>query len=840
MEFRLNPPPANQVPKISNEENRVNLGNGSPNVVFISIDDLNDWIGVLDGYVDVKTPNIDRLASQGMVFKNAHTPVPVCNAARTAAMTGLQPDTTGVFDNGQDWRDTVPDGATLPEYFRDNGYQSIGAGKLFHIQKSSVFDQYFQAPDVRVPDDKGRFGSAASEAPIESYRDVQVAEFASNYLGQDHADPFFLGLGFSRPHVPLTAPQEFFDLYPLEDIQLPNVDAVDDLLDIPVIGQELAGELHQSILRTGDWAEIVQAYLANISFVDAQIGRVLDAIENNGLAENTVIALWSDHGWHLGEKLHWQKRTLWEEATRVPLIVSAPGVTEPGSSTDAPVSLVDLFPTLVDLTGLPEKPDVEGNSLTPLLNNPEAEWQNSVVSTWDNSYAVRSQRWRYIRYWDGTEELYDHQTDPNEFNNLADDPDALSTKVQLSQELNDYFEKYAPERLPAADIDQVLMGDDSDNLITGGAHNDTIIGEGGDDTLFGGAGANDLQGGIGNDFISHASSEPGLLQGNSGNDTLIGGDGDDTLDGGLGEDVLEGRGGSNTYVINSAGDRILSTPGEFGSTVITSVNWRLPDGFTRLELEETAEIGRGNSEKNILLGNQRDNSLFGEGGKDRLYGGNGSDLLHGGEDNDRLRGGKGNDTLEGGTGNNVLIGGSGIDTLVVEAIEQTIELSNTSVSGDGFDQIQGIENAVLKGNEADNLLDASQFKGSSEIRGNGGDDTLIPSHKTALLVGGEGADQFILTRLRGTDIQILDFDTAAGDVIAIAANILGAELALQDRVRDLQFGVGDQFQTHEQRFLIDSEHTLWFDPDGVGSNEGFRLAQLGTNATLTAKDLRIV
>jgi arylsulfatase A-like enzyme len=558
------------------------------NVVFISIDDLNDWIGVLNAYPGVKTPNIDRLAAQGMLFANAHTPVPICNAARTAVFTGLQPDTTKVYDNSQNWVEKLPNAITIPDYFRAHGYQDAGAGKLLHTNNNVAFENYFITNGPRVPPGvtPGQFGSTPLNVPLQDYADAQIATFAENYLAQSHESPFFLGLGFNRPHVPLSAPQEYFDLYPLDQIQLPLAPA-DDLNDVPAIGQEWAGGLHDVILRNGNWKEIVQAYLASISFMDAMVGRVLDALEQSQHSDNTMVVLWSDNGWHLGEKLHWQKQTLWEEATRVPLIISGPGI-EAGQVSQKPVSLMDLFPTLVDLAGLPARPELEGRSLAPLLENPNLPWDHPVVTVWDKSYAVRSEQFRYIRYADGTEELYDHTVDPNELTNLAELPAYAEEKAILLGNLNDYFQDYAPRRVIADLIKGSELGDDlrgnaRDNLILGFTGNDTLTGLDGNDQLFGMGDRDKLTGGKGND----------RLYGGTGNDQLLGGIGNDSLWGGTDNDSLRGDAGS---------DRL----------------W-----------------GEGGAD--TLNGGTGQDSLWGQSGNDLLIGGVGNDLIVGGDGQDILR-----------------------------------------------------------------------------------------------------------------------------------------------------------------------------------------------------------
>ena len=791
----------------------------SKNIVFISVDDLNDWIGALDGYVDVKTPNLDRLAKQGMVFKNAHTPVPVCNAARTAAMTGYQPDTTGIFDNGQDWRQVISDGETLPEYFRANGYQSVGTGKLFHIHKNSAFDEYFNGSDPKLkPNQKGRFGSAALDIPNNQYRDVQNADYAVNWLRDNqNGNPFFLGVGFNRPHSPLTAPQEFFDLYPLDQIRLPNLDKTDDLDDIPDLGRALAGKLHQAVLKKGDWAQIVQAYLANISFVDAQIGKVLDAVEKNGLAQDTVIALWSDHGWHLGEKLHWQKKTLWEEATRVPLIISAPGVTKAGSSTDAPVSLVDLFPTLTDLTGIQDK-KVDGNSLLPLLKDPKADWEHSAVSTWDDHYAVRTKQWRYIRYSDGSEELYDHNVDPDEFDNLANAAKASRVKEQLSQELDEFFLKFAPDRLPdprppsQPKPNQVIQGDRSNNLLRGGSGNDKILGRAGQDSLFGGLGNDRIRGGKGNDELVGGAGRDSLF-GGSGHDKLKGGDGSDSLAGGKGNDTLVGDAGRDTLNGGKGFDRVK---------VSTQKNLRITNKFLvgqskdRLISIEAAQIS-GNAADNKLSAIKFSNGMV------------------------TLEGGAGDDTLIGSKQNDVINGGLGLDELRIRSNRKRVSLSDSRAQGAGIDQISNIESAVIQGGSGDNAIDASAFTGEVVIRGGRGQDVLIPSLGPSRLVGGKGADEFRIKQRRGNPIDILDFNESEGDVIAINAKILGSDFKAGQSIKQNQFILGSRSRTRSNRFIFDeSEQTLIYDSDGLGGQASRVFAKVRSSGNLTAKNIRIV
>ena len=418
-----------------------------PDVLFIAVDDLNDWVGVLGGRADVKTPNIDRLAKRGVVFTKAYCAAPACNPSRTALLTGLQPSTTGVYLNGQSWRPALPDAVTLPHYFRKNGYVVHGGGKIFHgsWNDDRAWDDYhklggFPKPET-VPHNgipkTGHFDWGPVDAPDEAMGDFQTAEWAAKVLAGPHDKPLFLAVGFYRPHLPFYAPKKYFDLYPLDTLKLPEV-LDTDLEDVPSAGRKMAnpGGDHAKVVAAGQWKHAVQAYLACISFTDAMVGKVLDALDESGRAENTIVVLWSDHGWHLGEKQHWRKFALWEEASRVNLTVTAPGVTSPGKTCGRPVGLIDLYPTLVDLCGLPTKDGLDGVSLRPLLADPAAKWDRPALTTHGrNNHALRSERYRYVRYADGSEELYDHDADPREWTNLATEPGMAAVKAGLAEHL---------------------------------------------------------------------------------------------------------------------------------------------------------------------------------------------------------------------------------------------------------------------------------------------------------------------------------------------------------------------------------------------------------------------
>jgi arylsulfatase A-like enzyme len=444
-----------------------------PNVLFISIDDLNDWTRSQGGHPQAITPNMDRLAGEGMQFTNAHCSQAVCTASRNSLLSGLHPASTGWYSSTSAMRrsydDVMGDHKMLPQYFKDNGYTTLAVGKVFHSGVSDYKERTGDFWDATAPDYKiskelrargsgyggtkfypfphegsqiinhygENFDSGQSlcwgalereDMPDGKMFDELIADWAVDQLEQDHAKPFFLAVGFVRPHVPYTAPKEYFDLYDLDEIKVPIVPD-DEMSDIPLMGKSIAyGTIktgdHYAVVNLSDdyWREMVYGYLACVSFVDDQLGKVLRALENSKYAENTIVVLWSDHGQNLGEKKHWRKQSLWEESTRVPLMVKVPGHDSAGRQSKRVVSLLDVYPTLADLCGLPVPAKLEGQSLLPLLEDPNRLWTRPVLSTWYyRNHAVRSEDWRYIRYRDGSEELYNHRQDPGEHVNLADD-----------------------------------------------------------------------------------------------------------------------------------------------------------------------------------------------------------------------------------------------------------------------------------------------------------------------------------------------------------------------------------------------------------------------------------
>ena len=427
------------------------------NVLFLAIDDLNDWVGCLGGHPDAKTPNIDRLASRGVLFERAYCSAPLCNPSRASLLTGLNPSTTGVYRNDHIWRAApkLKGVVTLPHLFRLNGYYVAGGGKIFHGGQNDpdAWEFYFSKGSYprppRLPANGipglGNLDWGPVDVPEERIKDTLVAEWAASELRENHKKPFFIGCGIFRPHLPWYVPRKYFELFPPERVHLPEINER-DLDDVPPIPRKWAHpEVHRRIMKYGKWREGVAAYLACGAYADACIGRVLAALEESPHKDNTVVVLWCDHGWHLAEKLHWKKFTLWEESTRTPLVFVAPGVTTPGARCPRTVSLLDIYPTLVELCSLPRTRNLEGMSLVRFLKNPLAARSRPALTTFlRGNHSVRTERWRYTRYRDGTEELYDHKNDPLEWTNLAGRKEYGELKGALARFFPKHNEPDAP------------------------------------------------------------------------------------------------------------------------------------------------------------------------------------------------------------------------------------------------------------------------------------------------------------------------------------------------------------------------------------------------------------
>jgi choline-sulfatase len=427
----------------------------TPNVLMIVIDDLNDWVGYLGGHPQVKTPCMDALAAGGTAFTNAHAQAPLCNPSRTSVLSGLRPSTTGIYGllPGPRESPVLRDWVMLPQYFAQHGYFTACFGKVYHhgtippADKPKEFEVYGPAPSMPLP--KKKFVDTPSKTPIVDWGvyppddhdscDWKIADLAIAQLASAPKDrPFFIAAGFRLPHLPCFASQKWFDLYPEDTLEMPPVFA-GDRDDTPRFSWYLHWKLPEPRLawleRHGEWKPLVRAYLASTSFMDSQIGRLLDALKASGRFDHTIVVLWSDQGWHLGEKLISGKNSLWDRSTHVPLIFAGPGIAAHAVCCE-PAELLDIYPTLVTLCGLPERSGLEGHSLVPQLRDADArrEWPALTTANADN-HAVRTTRWRYIRYADHSEELYDMRADPNEWTNLAADPHYAAIKAELAKEL---------------------------------------------------------------------------------------------------------------------------------------------------------------------------------------------------------------------------------------------------------------------------------------------------------------------------------------------------------------------------------------------------------------------
>ncbi|QDV35391.1 sulfatase [Tautonia plasticadhaerens] len=437
-----------------------------PNVLFLISDDLNNALGCY-GNPLMETPNIDRLAARGVRFDRAYCQYPLCGPSRNSMLTGLYPNSTGILANSQIFRQTIPSAVSLPQAFRLDGYFAGRIGKLYHYNVPNSIgtnghddpgswelelnpagvDRLVEQPDEIFSLVPGQFGGTlswyASPRPEEQHTDALQAvdaEWVLERCARRPDRPFFLAVGFFRPHTPYVAPESYFGRYPKE--RMPVVEGVEeDQRDIPPPGL-MSSKKEQDALTDDLRREALQAYYASISFMDAQVGKVLDALDRLGLAEDTIIVMTSDHGYHTGEHGLWQKMSLFEESARVPLIIAAPGVSRGGTVSEAPVGLVDLYPTLAELCGVDAPDGLQGQSLVPLLKDPEAPgrgWALSQVRRGGGQggflgYSLRTPRWRYTE-WDGGDrgrELYDHDADPRELTNLADDHGHADAVAELS------------------------------------------------------------------------------------------------------------------------------------------------------------------------------------------------------------------------------------------------------------------------------------------------------------------------------------------------------------------------------------------------------------------------
>jgi arylsulfatase A-like enzyme len=456
-----------------------------PNVLFISIDDLNDWTGAFGGNPQTQTPNMDRFAEEGaVVFQNAHCAGPVCGPSRSALMSGFRPDRTGAYGNSTNMlkSDLVQQYATLPEYFSQNGYLSISSGKIFHAHTDETgtdrgqwaWDKYIPKAG-NPPVDKSKYysrrsgvygGEKVEDSPYsnptgsefgwgptiggkEDMSDYQTALWAADELQKPVTKPFFMAIGISRPHLPWYVPQEYFNLYPLEEVIPPEVDEqdLDDILDENGKAAYTPTDDYRWTTQSEElFKRAARAYMACSTFADDCVGVILDGLARSPHLENTIVVIWGDHGWHLGEKLRYRKATLWAESTRMPMMIRLPGMTARADCGHT-VNLLDLHQTLIDVCGLPIRTEIDSRSLAPLLEDPDRQWPYPTITTMGfKNHSVVYEDWHYIQRLSGANELYHLKTDPLEHRNLikSDHPVA----AQIISQLKSFIPKNPVPELP--------------------------------------------------------------------------------------------------------------------------------------------------------------------------------------------------------------------------------------------------------------------------------------------------------------------------------------------------------------------------------------------------------
>ena len=721
------------------------------NLLFISIDDLADLktlASLYDGAI--ATPNLDRLMSSGVTFENAFSQAPICNASRTSVLSGQSPLTTTVFGNQTPWDKVVPLENFLPVALREAGHYVATGGKVFHGNKldpqveATLFDETLsvEGADVGRFFTDGRSAQSAEELGIdpEELIDVDLAEEAAAFLqNYEQPDPFSLMVGFHKPHASWVVPQSYYDMYDLDKVILPEL-VSGDFEDIPNIVRRFVPDRHQQIEDAGIWAEYVRGYLASVSYVDAQLGKVLEALEAGGHADDTAIVLWSDHGYHLGDRAYsWEKFTLWEEAARAPLVIVDPDAdaANQGKVVSQPVGLIDLAPTVLDLLGVQPPAHYEGETLRPFLDDPDGAEGDPVMTWMQGNFSIRDEQYRYTRYIDGSEELYDVVADPKQFNNLASEPALAAVKAELLAE--------AMGRTNVVTNPQTVEAGEDDLVIVLGGQSGPIIGSAADDMYFidgrsedglvadGRAQVIAERADGGDDLMIvdsyglftvpenieqiHIASYAGTL---SEQRKVIAGDGAQRIFTASDADWVEAGGGDDFVFSNGGQDRIMLGAG---------------DDVGEIRRGEAAVFGgEGNDE---LRGGANSQALYGESGADMLSGGGGADELFGGAGNDQLIGGAGADLLDGGEGADVADYSAALDGVKVTGKQFSDEGERlVRDSSGGRDTLRNIETII--GGAGDDLLRVVSEGHGGSLFGGVGADSLFGDALGDVLTGGGG------------------------------------------------------------------------------------------------------
>ena len=748
------------------------------NLVTIAIDDLFAYDQFRDSFgVTIDTPNLDRLMGQSVNFENAYASVAICAPSRAATMSGKTAFETGVHDNFTPLFDVVDPADTWPSMIRDNGYFATSAGKVFHSKGDNPAIQEIYSERITVTkstltgereftDGGKKWAYLGDDADL---NDHDVATFGIDFLDRAPADQeFLLTLGFDHPHTAYFAPSRYFDQYPIDEIKVPEAWLQGDLSDAPAFAQQFASQPRggEPFSDLDQWKATVQGYLTSITHMDAQLGRFLDALEASEHAADTAVLVYSDHGYQLGAKDHPVKFTLWEEAAKAPLLLYHPDL-EGGKTVTTAVSLMDIMPTVLDITGTDIPDGLTGQSLLSFVTGDgEGYTPKPALTSMYGSFAIRSGDYRYIRYQDGGEELYDLTIDPSQITNLANDPGQAELVAQLRSEL------LTTARDQGALIDTevaVLLGTDgADQGVASAANQEIALGSG-DDAYF-------------------------IYE----NGTRI----VETADGGFDTVYYIG---SETFVLPENVERVFAT---------------LPDNRldeVRIQGNDQDNILHTGFVRGIFHGGGGDDQLLGGGwvshefeggtGNDVLVGAKLVDLLYGGDGNDRIDGGNDNDLVDGGDGDDYLIGANGNDTVL---------------GGAGSDLMSGESgnDRLLGGADADQIYGGN---GADSISGGDGDDLLVSTGGDDLLIGGSGSDRIQISTSDGN--RIVD---QIGSTGADSIEVLGT--ARTDVIIN-RFGDALQILDGDARSIWIDGAIDNFDDQIVFANGTFGLEEIWNGAT---------